>query len=123
MKKTILFILILVFVSSLSFGHFLTGNDLYSYISKWKNAKSPKNFSFTIEYNQAIGYILGIHDCFDNYLFDTPAKVTRGQIGDIVFKYLKEHPEERHKPGSRLVVDALKEAFPKEEEKEEEENV
>ena len=38
--------------------------------------------------------------------------VTLGQLQDIVIKYLREHPEERHEPGVFLVVGAIREAFP-----------
>ena len=39
-------------------------------------------------------------------------QVQTGQIRDVVKKYLREHPEERHFLGSVLVITALREAFP-----------
>ncbi len=41
-----------------------------------------------------------------------PEGVTRGQIMDIVKKYLAGHPEERHLPAVVLYYHAIIEAFP-----------
>ncbi len=38
--------------------------------------------------------------------------VTNGQVRDVVVKYLKDHPEERHFLASILAVKALSKAFP-----------
>ena len=40
------------------------------------------------------------------------AEVQAGQITDVVKKYLREHPENRHFGGAVLVIMALREAFP-----------
>ena len=44
--------------------------------------------------------------------FAIPAGVTGQQTVDIVVKYLREHPAERHVPASILIVVALRESFP-----------
>lgn len=41
-----------------------------------------------------------------------PAKSTNGQLMDVVLKYLRDHPSERHLPISILAYSALIEAFP-----------
>ena len=41
-----------------------------------------------------------------------PEGVTVGQMGRVVVKYLKNHPEEEHDAAVVLVVVALREAFP-----------
>jgi len=38
--------------------------------------------------------------------------VTNGQIKDVVVKYLKEHPEDRHFLAAILVMQAMAKAFP-----------
>jgi hypothetical protein len=40
------------------------------------------------------------------------ADVTNGQAEDVVGKYLKDHPEERHHMAAALIIKAIAEAFP-----------
>ena len=66
------------------------------------------------------GYIEGAADilAFDAAAFPnrrlecTPKEVTRGQERDVVVKYLRDHPEERHESAALLVLHALTTAFP-----------
>lgn len=65
------------------------------------------------------GYIQGIHELTRLYqatklptLYCPPDTVTMGQVARIVEKYLRDHPAKLHEPGSILVTDAAKEAFP-----------
>lgn len=48
----------------------------------------------------------------DRQRFCTPDNVTNGQMEDIVVKYLKDHPDERHMLAAILVVKAMTKAFP-----------
>jgi len=59
----------------------------------------------------ARGYILGIHDAYNEELFDSKNAIL-GQLRDIVFKYLKSNPKERHELAGDIVIKALQEAFP-----------
>jgi hypothetical protein len=47
-----------------------------------------------------------------NALFCQPKSITSAQAARIVVKYLRDHPEELHQPGSILAYVALSEAFP-----------
>ena len=38
--------------------------------------------------------------------------VTQGQLGKVLAKYLKEHPEDLHQSAALLGMDSLMEAFP-----------
>ena len=60
-----------------------------------------------------IGYTIGVHDALvgTNH-FCMPDGVTGGQLGDVVKLYLRNHPEDRHRPADELVAAALKEKFP-----------
>jgi hypothetical protein len=68
--------------------------------------------------NVCIGYIEGVRDehtvssAAENLKFVIPSEVSGEQMKDVVIKFLKEHPERRHKHGAVLVVDALAGAFP-----------
>jgi hypothetical protein len=41
-----------------------------------------------------------------------PIEVKQEQMIKVVVKYLKDHPEEHHKPAGLLVIFALSRAFP-----------
>jgi hypothetical protein len=65
------------------------------------------------------GYIVGVIDGMkhlspekDKGLFCIPATVSNKQKTDIVFKYLSDHPESRHKNASLLIAFSMMEAFP-----------
>ena len=69
--------------------------------------------------NEALcfGFMLGARDAAlitskEGAHFCIPEKVIGGQIEAIVKKYLANHPENLHLPGSLSVILALKEAFP-----------
>ena len=47
-----------------------------------------------------------------NALFCQPKDITSAQAARIVVKYLRDHPEELHQPGSILAYVALSKAFP-----------
>ena len=60
-----------------------------------------------------IGYIQGVHDALQpTRVICVPGGVTGGQLGDVVKIYLRNHPEDRHRPAEELVAAALKEKFP-----------
>jgi len=40
-----------------------------------------------------------------------PEDVTNGQIKDVVLKYLRDHPEDRHLLAAILIVEAVSKAF------------
>ena len=46
------------------------------------------------------------------YLVCIPQKVTNGQSGDVLIKYLQDHPETRHKDVGVLAWRAFRKAFP-----------
>ena len=61
----------------------------------------------------ALAYIAGVADHADvtREVCAQPG-VQANQLKEIVLKYLKNHPENRHHPAAELVVNALKGAFP-----------
>jgi hypothetical protein len=80
---------------------FDTGNELFSACS------SPEQRAYclgtTTGYSdmlQAMG-----ETCLDK-------SVTRGQAADIVMRFLRDHPEARHKTAASLARAALRDAFP-----------
>jgi 2-methylcitrate dehydratase PrpD len=67
-----------------------------------------------------LGYIMGVTDVdgMDGAAFPerrrtcVPEDVTNGQLLDILVKYLKNHPEERHYSAAVLAIKAITKAFP-----------
>ena len=65
-------------------------------------------------------YVMGIHDAHDSLLvtsgaapiFCTPNYLTVAQLSETVARFLENHSERKHEPGSILVAAALAEAFP-----------
>lgn len=119
MRKTILVIAILLFVSSVTFGQSKDGIELYGNLIKYELLRRGNgDIENLFEAGTALGYVLGIFDSVEENpdsinLFDSPPNVTAGQIMGVVFKYFEEHPEERHERANILVNRALLEAWPK----------
>lgn len=93
---------------------FLDGNSLYAECS------APQGDAvYYSKASRCMGYILGVYDDMMVMLqlqyrreACAPSGVTAGQIVDIVTKYLRDNPQERHMPAPMLVRIALFEAFP-----------
>ncbi len=83
-------------------GAFIAGNKLYSYMT----SESPTDRA------HALGYVVGVADAFDDYVFCTPAGVTAKQMNDIARDFIAGRPDVRHQSGAALVAVALSKAFP-----------
>ncbi len=62
------------------------------------------------------GYVKGVADLSIDILWCPPRRVKGGQVPKIIAKYLEAHPERLHENADKLVIDALKIAFPCEKE-------
>ncbi len=67
------------------------------------------------------GYVTGIVDTIESLQLRgvlpadalcIPDESTKGQLVDVVLKYLEKHPERRHLEAGSLVPEALNRAFP-----------
>ena len=83
---------------------FSVGNKLYSRCS------SPNN---SLEHVYCLGYVAGATDSLqmDGHIC-VPDNVTVAQAVDVVMKYLRDHPEDRHFLAPSLADLALRQAFP-----------
>ncbi|MGC2464984.1 MAG: Rap1a/Tai family immunity protein [Candidatus Acidiferrum sp.] len=87
-----------------------TGNDLL------ESCESTGHF----EQAFCFGYITGVTDtdAMDGAAFPDRRRscvaenVSNGQVKDVVVKYLRDHPEERHLLAAILIVKAMSQAFP-----------
>lgn len=78
-------------------AQWLTGNDLHDWCSK------P-----ALEFG-CLGYVMG---SLDQASWKIPPNATRGQVKDVVKKYLIDNPEQRDLPASFLVSLAVLKAWP-----------
>ena len=81
-------------------GFYESGNDLFTQCTS-------KNVA---EEMACGGFITGVVDT--SHLICPPKTVNRGQLRDIVIKYLKENPQVRHNSGAGLVLASLITLFP-----------
>lgn len=84
---------------------FVTGNDLYD-----RCTESTAASTYVANYAFCRGYIYAAADFYGTVAAENGrpscrrAGVTGQQIVDIVIKYLRDHPEERHKPANYSVI-------------------
>jgi Rap1a immunity proteins len=92
------------FASAQAANAFLTGNCIFQ---KCDNAANSSESSF------CAGYVAGITDALQrSRTVCLPKHVTVRQARDIIIKYLRNHPEERHYSAASEIALALKQAFP-----------
>jgi len=107
MKKMIFFVLL----ASFSFAGFIDGNSLYvDGLEYYKNNIGERTNWFQVGIYE--GYVFGVFDAYDDLLICSPQNVRGGQVFDIVFKYLQNHPEERNKPANIIILKALSRIWP-----------
>ncbi len=100
MKRIITLALVICAVAMVTrpaVGGFQSGNELH----KWCGAG----------WGLCLGYVAGAYDALETQLC-VPGESTLDQVAKVVQKYLAEHPERLHRPGSVLVALAIKDAWP-----------
>lgn len=108
MKK---FLLTLVLVLSMSSSALWAtdGNELYQWGQAWvrfndnraRDGDLPDSWRY-------ITYVLAVLDVYTwQGVIKIPENTTKGQLLDIVFKYLSDHPADRQYGGISLVLNAL----------------
>lgn len=60
----------------------------------------------------AIGYILGVIDAYDGYLFCVPEKATSGDLRDLIIQGLQQNPQVHQQAASELIFQGFSAAFP-----------
>lgn len=82
---------------------FMTGNDLLRRIADPENA---------VHRSIVLGYIMAVSDVGHGIDHCAPAAVTAGQLRDLVHKWLRENPADRHHSGADIIMHVLQEAYP-----------
>lgn len=106
-------LLFLVGVPGAGYCYFETGNDLVRHMREYeKGASDPTQEAFRAA--AYMGYITGVADTVNALSVIILEGKSVGQLCAVVAKYLKANPEKWHKPAVGLVIEAFREAFPKE---------
>jgi len=127
MKKIIFLILVnFLFASNYwqSLGYFIDGNKLYESAKEYNKCNIYQKCNY-LESQFYKGYVMGVFDSLNknvieektlNHIdipsFCVPKSITAQQIFDIVFEYLKNHPEKRNFAAYFLINIALTKAWP-----------
>lgn len=100
---------------------FETGNSLLAQCSVEQSDPTYRQ-----KYMACSGYVSGVYDMIEllnvakhrnrtgsveGFQACVPDSATRGQLTDVVIKYLKDHPEQRHLAAATIVYVALKQGF------------
>jgi len=96
-----------------SYGQMLfEGNKLVFFMKGYEQSENEANVK---NYASALAYNVFIRGVFDatHHMYYNINNVEPQQLCAVVTKYLKAHPERWNEPAVKLVIDALKEAFPK----------
>ncbi|MFL5007489.1 MAG: Rap1a/Tai family immunity protein [Microvirga sp.] len=89
---------------------FVSGNELHSMCSEAASTNRG-----VADRTVGLGYVAGVFDYYKMIGGKTvclPEHATAGQVRDVVCRYVREHPEERHETAAWSVRTALEEAFP-----------
>lgn len=82
-------------------AQFMSGNKLLERMNKGPFSEGV-----------AMGYVLGIADENDNFMFCLPSNLSAGQANDIIKAKLDLSPEIRHKQASVIVNETFARYFP-----------
>jgi hypothetical protein len=94
---------------------FFDGNQLKHGLDLWDLEMRSGSLSKEdrMDATIAFGYVLGVSDVMTEAgTACQPKGATRGQVGDVVSKFLSDHPEQRHLSAAGLVTSAIARAFP-----------
>ena len=86
---------------------FKTGNDLLSVCSQGDRSEIATGMAMA-----CLAYIAAAVDCYTVTLCRVPKDTTRRKARDVVVKYLRDHPKDRHDLAIRQTWLALAEAWP-----------
>ena len=64
------------------------------------------------DFGGCIGCVTGGADTLNTAAFCPPARITRGQVRDLVVKYLRDRPEDRNYTADRIIRHVLQGTWP-----------
>ena len=113
--KTLAIILFISFLFPL--GHaqgkeLLSGNELVQLMREYEKAERRDRSTDWRKAGEYRGYVTGFYDA-TWFFYAAPDNITAARIAAVVATFLKQNPEKWDRPAWDLVMEALREAFPK----------
>lgn len=113
----VLFTMALIVAASDNYAAIIYGSDLVQYMKAYDKQADGKPLEGEDLRNATlfVHYIEGVLTTAPGGTFwgyQLPDGETIGQVCDVVSKFLKAHPEKLDTKGTRLILDALREAYP-----------
>ena len=102
MKKLILTTCLTLLSLAASAQHFTDGNMLHRRMNSGNHGDTM----------YALGYVVGVVDTVNRFMFCVPNNSTVGQLYDMVHNYLNNVPADRHLAADVLVTKVLAASFP-----------
>ena len=99
MKKLLI---IAALMCSSAHAQFKSGNEL----------RSDHISSNAIDRGISLGFVMGVADAGNGFLFCMPRNATAGQVQDMTMATINNHPEIRHLRANEIVEYTLRRAWP-----------
>jgi hypothetical protein len=113
--KTLAIILFVSFLFPL--GHaqgkeLLTGKELVQLMQEYEKAERKDRSADCRKAGEFRGYVTGFYDA-TWFFYAAPDNITASRVVAVVAAFLKQNPQKWNRPAWDLVMEALREAFPK----------
>ena len=90
----------------------LSGTELVQLMREYEKAQRNDRSTNLHKAGEYVGYVTGFYDA--TWFFYAEARnITPEGVAGVVAKFLNQHPEKWNRPAWDLVMEALKEAFPR----------
>lgn len=96
----------LTFMCISAHAEFKSGTDIM------QDLEADQRGDATYKIGVTTGYVMGVADSVAGILQCYPASATVMQTKQIVYNYMKSHPESWNKSADQIIIDALKRTWP-----------
>ena len=93
---------------------FLSGTDLVQLMREYEKAQRNDKSTDLLKAGEYLGYVTGFYDATWFFYADV-RNLTPERVAIVIAKFLNQHPEKWNRAAWDLVMEALKEAFPRQE--------
>lgn len=108
----ILFISVLFPLAHAQGKELLSGNELVQLMQEYEKAKRNDKSTDWQKAGEYVGYVTGFYDA-TWFFYADPGNITSGRIAAVVAAFLRKNPKKWDRSAWDLVMEALREAFPK----------
>jgi len=117
MRRTLVIIVLIAVLFPLAQAHakeLLSGTELVQLMREYEKAQRNDKSTNLHKAGEYLGYVMGFYDATWFFYADV-RNITPERVAAVVAKFLNQHPEKWNRPAWDLVMEALKEAFPRQE--------